>query len=339
VGGAAVAGAGRVTTGRLHAAYRERGADLPFGDPARDHGAPMEGYYWRIVAGEAVLVILCGVGRGARGRWGLVALASDPGAHVRYATTAPAVGSPTGFGVRAGKILDGSLERVRLRLGDEDWLDLRLRARLIWPRGAFGALGVANIVPGLAQYWHPILLDGTASGEGCVAGRPLRLDEATVYAEKNWGPGFAGRWWWGQASAFPEEGLGVAFAGGALPRVGATPSAVVLWRGGQVHRFVPPFARSRVALGERRWRVRTSSPRYRLEIDGEATSVGHVLPVPEPGEPHVEMRSEQVLTGRLAVRLSRGGRTLIDSVSPLAGLEQGRPASGARRSPPAAPQP
>jgi tocopherol cyclase len=323
----------------LHAAYRERGADLPFGDPGRDHGAPIEGYYWRIVAGEAVLVVLCGVGRGPRGRWGLVALASEPGAYVRYATTAPAAGSPTGFGVRAGKVLEGSLERVRLRLGDEDWLDLRLTARLAWPRGAFGALGVANLVPGLAQYWHPVLLDGAASGEGCVAGRPLRLDEATVYAEKNWGPGFAGRWWWGQASTFPEEGLGVAFAGGALPRLGATPSAVVLWRGGQVHRFAPPLARSRVALGERRWRVRTSSPRYRLEIDGQATSSPHVLPVPEPGEPHVEMRSEQVLAGRLAVRLSRGGRTLIDSVSPLAGLEQGRPASGARRSPPAAPQP
>jgi hypothetical protein len=210
---------------------------------------------------------------------------------------------------------------------------------LTWPRGAFGALGAAHVVPGLAQYWHPVLLDGAASGEGCVAGRPLRLDGATVYAEKNWGPGFAGRWWWGQASAFPEDGLGVAFAGGALPRLGATPSAVVLWRGGQVHRFAPPLARSRVALGERRWRVRTTSPRYRLEIEGRATNSGHLLPVPEPGEPYVEMRSEQVLAGRLALTLSRGGRTLIDSVSPLAGLEQGRPASGARRSPPSAPQP
>ena len=194
----------------LHAAYRERGADLPFGDPGRDHGARMEGYYWRIVAGETVLVVLCGVGRGADGRWGLVALASHPGTHVRYATAAPAATSPTRFGVRAGEVLDGSLERLRLRLGGEDWLELRLRARLTWPRGAFGALGAAHVVPGLAQYWHPVLLDGAASGEGCVAGRPLRLDEATVYAEKNWGPGFAGRWWWGQASAFPEEGLGVA---------------------------------------------------------------------------------------------------------------------------------
>jgi tocopherol cyclase len=324
---------------RLYAAYRERGADLPFGDPGRDHCAGMEGYYWRIVAPQAVIVVLCGVGRGAAGRWGLVALASHPGTHVRYATAAPVVTPSTGFGVRAGEVLDGSLERLRLRLGDEDWLELRLSVRLAWPRGALGALGAAHVVPGLAQYWHPVLLDGAASGEGCVAGRPLRLDDATVYAEKNWGPGFAGRWWWGQASAFPEEGLGVAFAGGALPRLGATPSAVVLWRDGQVHRFAPPLARSRVALGEGRWRLRTSSPRHCLEIDGQATSPGHVLPVPEPGEPRVEMRSEQVLAGRLALRLSRGGRTLIDSVSPMAGLEQGRPASGEGRPPPAPPRP
>ena len=171
-----------------------------------------------------------------------------------------------------------------------------------------------------------------------MAGRPLRLDEATVYAEKNWGPGFAGRWWWGQASAFPEEGLGVAFAGGALPRLGASPSAVVLWRGGQVHRFAPPLARSRVALGTPLAGANQFAPippRDRWPGD----EPGHVLPVPEPGEPHVEMRSEQVLAGRLAVRLSRGGRTLIDSVSPQAGLEQGHRASGARRSPPAAPRP
>ena len=99
----------------------------------------MEGYYWRIVAAETVIVVLCGVGRGADGRWGLVALASHPGTHVRHVAAAPAVASPTRFGVRAGEVLDGSLERLRLRLGDEDWLELRLSACLTWPRGAFGA--------------------------------------------------------------------------------------------------------------------------------------------------------------------------------------------------------
>jgi len=29
-------------------AYRRSGADPPFGDPARAHGVPFEGYFWRI---------------------------------------------------------------------------------------------------------------------------------------------------------------------------------------------------------------------------------------------------------------------------------------------------
>lgn len=325
---------------RLLDAYRRSGADLPFGDPARAHGSAMEGYYWRVVDGSAgaVIVVLCGVCQGPEGPWATVALAAHPGGFVRHTVVAPAAAFPDRFGVSAAGTLHGSAEGFHAHLGDDAWVDVRLRSQLLWPRPVFGALGAAHAVPGLEQYWHPVVVDARVEGQANIGGVSRRLDGATVYAEKNWGPGFAGRWWWGQASAFPEEGLGVAFAGGAVPRLGATPSAVVLWRGGQVQRFAPPVAPSWVALGERRWRVRTSSPRYRLEIDGEATTSGHVLPVPEPGEPHVEMRSEQVLAGRLALRLSRGGRTLIDSVSPLAGLELGRPA-GAPRSPPAAPRP
>lgn len=308
----------------LHAAYRRLGADLPFDDPALDHSAGLEGYYWRVVAGDTVLVVLCGVGKGAGGRWALVALAAHPGAYVRHATVAPATGSDAEFGARAADVLDGSATHLRMRLSAEDWVDLRLRPRLQWPRRAFGALGPAHVLPGLRQYWQPVVLDGSASGDAVVGGRELRLDDATVYAEKNWGPGFAGRWWWGQASGFPEQGVGVAFAGGALPRLGASPTAVVVWRDGEVQRFTPPLARAFVALGNERWRLRARSPRYRIEIEGAAAGwVPHVLPVPEPGEPGFQMRSRQLLAGRLGLRLTRAGRTIIDSVSPLAGLEQG----------------
>ena len=323
-------------------AYRSTGADPPFGDPARAHGTAMEGYYWRVVDAEArsVIMVLCGVCRGAGEPWAAVALAAHPGGFTRHALVAPAAAEPSCFGAVAGDILRGSADGLRVRLGEDAWVDLRLRSPLLWPGRVFGALGPAQVVPGLGQYWHPVVLAARADGEACLGGVRLRLDGATAYAEKNWGPGFAGRWWWGQSSAFPEEGLGVAFAGGALPRLGATPTAVVLWHGGQVHRFAPPLARSQVALGELRWRVRTRSARYRLEIEGEAAgSCPHVLPVPVPGAPKIEMRSEQLLAGRLALRLSRGRRTLIDSVSLLAGLEQGRPAGGARQSPKAAPRP
>jgi hypothetical protein len=76
------------------------------------------------------------------------------------------------------------------------------------------------------------------------------------------------------------------------------------------------------------------SPRYRLELDGEtAGETPHRLPVPDVWERRVEMRSQQVLAGRLHLRVDRGRHMLIDAVSPLAGLELGEP-SRERGSPP-----
>jgi hypothetical protein len=183
-------------------------------------------------------------------------------------------------------------------------------------------------VPGLAQYWQPVLLAGEVEGEACLGGRRLRLDGARVYAEKNWGPGFAGRWWWGQADAFPDSDVGVAFAGGRLPMLGVSlsPTSVVLRMGGQVLRFVPPFARVRVSVGSHGWRVQVRGPRHRLELEGEADGEApHRLPVPNVDTRRVDFRSQQLLAGRLRLRVHRGRRMLFDAVSPLAGLEVGNP--------------
>ena len=293
----------------------------------------MEGYYWRIVDAEheRVFVALCGVCQGPDGRWALVALAAYPGGLVGHALAEPAAGEAHRFGVAAGDLLHGSLDRLSLQLDDANWIDVALRPRVPWPRQSFGALGFAHVVPGLTQYWHPVLLDAEVMGEACVAGRRMRLDGARAYAEKNWGPGFAGRWWWGQAAAFPHSELGVAFAGGRLPLLGASPapSAVVVRLGRRVLSFRPPLARTRVRVGGGHWRLETSSPRYRLEIEGEAGEAEtHLLPVPELGAPRVEMRSRQALAGRVRLRLSRGRHLLIEAVSPLAGLELGQPPLG-----------
>ncbi len=289
----------------------------------------MEGYYWRLVDSEQsrVLVVLCGVCRGPSGRWALVCLAAHPGAVVRHAITSPAAGDPRRFGLRAGALLDGSVHQLRLHLDAHNWVAAELRPVMAWPRRAFGALGAAHLVPGLAQYWHPVLLDAEVSGEASVAGQRISLDGARAYAEKNWGPGFAGRWWWGQAGAFPGGELGVAFAGGRLPLLGADPgpTAVVARIGGRVLALRPPFARARVSVGRLGWRVRMRSARYALELEGDADgNLPHTLPVPEPGPPHVEMRSRQLLAGGISLRLRQGSRTIIDAHSPLAGLELGR---------------
>lgn len=317
---------------RLLAAYRNTGADPPFADPALAHGTALEGYYWRVVDAEAgaVVVVLCGICRARDGPWATVAIASHPGGFTRYAMVAPAVGETSTFGAWAADILHGSAARLSVRLGEDAWVELRLRSALLWPRRAFGALGPAQVLPGIGQYWHPVVLAARADGEACLGGARLRLAGATAYAEKNWGPGFAGHWWWGHADAFPGGETTVAFAGGRIALGGrvVSPTAVVVRFGARILRLAPPLASVRAGATARAWKVRARSPRHAVEIEGEPSdSPPHLLPVPEVAERRVNMRSTQYLAGLMSLRVRRGRRTLFDDESPLAGLERGVPAS------------
>jgi tocopherol cyclase len=324
--------------GRLLDAYRSTGADPPFGDPARAHGTAMEGYYWRVVdaAAGSVLVALCGVCRGVGEPWAVVALAAHPGGFTRHALVSPGGAEPGGFGAVAGDILRGSADGLSVRLGEDAWVELRLRSALLWPGRVFGALGPAQLMPGLAQYWHPVVLAAKADGEASLGGVRLRFESATAYAEKNWGPGFAGHWWWGHADAFEAGDATVAFAGGRvrLARRVFSPTAVVVRLGTQVVRFAPPLASARAAATPNAWRVRTRTLRHTVEIEGEASgSAPHLLPVPDVAAGRVDLRSTQHLAGRLRLRVCRGRHTHFQGESPLAGLELGAPAGGFSGSP------
>ena len=318
--------------GRLLNAYRRSGADLPFGDPGRAHGSAMEGYYWRVVDASAgsVIVLLCGVCQGPEGPWATVAFAAHPGGFVRHEVIAPAAGRRGGFGVQAAGAVHGSTEGLQARLADDTWIELGVRSPVLWPRPVFGALGPAHAIPGLGQYWHPVVLAARVEGQACVGGLPVSLDGATAYVEKNWGPRFAGHWWWGHADAFPGSDATVAFAGGRLAVAGQVvpPTAVVVRLGTQVLRFAPPWARMRVGATDRTWAIRARSPRHRVEIEGDAGDVApHVLPVPDVASGRVDMRSRQYLAARLRLRVSRGTRTVFEGESRLAGLERGVPAA------------
>jgi tocopherol cyclase len=290
----------------------------------------MEGYYWRIVDASAgsVIVLLCGVCQGPEGPWAAVAVAAHPGGFVRHAVIAPAAGRQGCFGVRAAERVHGSAEGLRARLGDDTWIELRTRSPVLWPRRAFGALGPAHAVPGLGQYWHPVVLAARAEGQACIGGMPVRLDGATAYAEKNWGPRFAGHWWWGHAGAFPGSDATVAFAGGRLAVAGrmVSPTAVVVRVGTRVLRFTPPLACVRARATDRTWALRARSPRHGVEIEGEAGETApHLLPVPDVASGRIDMRSRQYLAGRLRLRVTRGARTVFEGESALAGLERGAP--------------
>ena len=293
-----------------------RGADWPWQGPGRDHGAAMEGYYWRFAdpARRRAVIALCGVCKARDGgRWAVVALAGEPGGLVRSVVVPAATARADAFGVRAGSALAGTLDELRVDLGAGAWL----QARLTEPRGWHGrALGPAHLVPGLPQYWAPLVLGARVEGEARIGGTTFPLGGARAYVEKNWGPAFPGDWWWGQAFADGDDDVCVSFAGGEV--LGARASAVVV-------RFGDEVVRAPLAL-VRDWTLRGRAGRHTVVVRGAADGADPVeLPVPVPAERRVEDRSRQWLAGRLAVTVRRGRREVLRAESTLAGLERGAP--------------
>ena len=258
-----------------------------------------------------MVVALCSVCRDARGSWGMATLAAHPGGFARTTVTPTAAGDPDAFGVRLDGTLRGDAAGVELDLGPDARLEARLHDAVRWPRRPFGALGLAHAVPGLPQYWHPVVLAAGVSGSVRAGELVLPLDGAVAYVEKNWGRGFPGRWWWGQAATFPDPEVGLAFAGGHLPLPGAdvAPTAVVVRLGARRLALSPPLHRTRASLADGAWRLATRGPRYRVDIEGDAAgSVAHALDVPVPGERRTADGARQHLAGRIDLTVRAGRR-------------------------------
>jgi hypothetical protein len=333
---------GRSVPSRLHDAYRRTGADLPFEDSRRAHGVAMEGYYWRLsdpVSGRCI-VALCGVCRAGRpsGRggppgalaaettWAVVALAGHPGGYVRWRNAAFAVAEPDALGAAAWEqegapVLRGSDRRIAVDLGPDARLEATLEGRVGWPL-RLSAVGLAQAVPGLPQYWQPAVLGARARGEAVLGGERVVIDGWDAYVEKNWGGTFPAEWWWGQAAL--GDGAMAAFAGGRLAGPLAA-SAVVVRAGGSVARFAPPAALVTATAGGGEWRLRGRTPRWSVAVEGDASSAPHLLPVPVPAERRAVMRSEHHLAGTMRVVLRRGRRVVLRASSDVAGLEHGTP--------------
>jgi hypothetical protein len=319
------------------AAYRRTGADPPFGDPRGYHGVGMEGHFWRITQRRTgtVVVAIVAVSRDDVGQpWAMASLAAHPGGIVRSATLPAAWAAPRGLALRAGDAAVGGAGRevvaadersLRLVVGDDARLDVAFSEPQLWPRRAFGALGPAQVIPGLSQYWHPWLLRARVSGVARVGDDELDLDGGVAYAEKNWGAGGMPRsWWWGQAHGFDRADVGVAFAGGraGIGPVRATATALVAFVGDDVHTVVRPLRPLRVDVDARGWRLAGGGVEVEAHADGVAP---HLLPVPVPRERRrLDDWAPQHLTGTLHLRVRRRGRTVYEGTSHLAGLEHGR---------------
>jgi tocopherol cyclase len=311
------------------AAYRRTGADPPFGDPRGYHGVGMEGHFWRIThaASGTVVVAIVAISRDAGGRpWAMASLAAHPGGAVRSATLAQAWAAPRGLELRSGDAVAADERSLRLDLAADAHLEVTFaEPRALWPRRAFGALGPAQMVPGLSQYWHPWLLHAPVTGSARIGDADLALDGAVAYAEKNWGAGgMPPTWWWGQAHGFDRPDACVAFAGGraGLGPARVTAGALVVALGGDVRTVVRPLRPLRVAVDDDGWRLAGGG----IEVEGHAGDAApHLLPVPVPHERRrLDDWAPQHLAGTLRLRVRRRGRTLYEGTSQLAGLERGR---------------
>jgi hypothetical protein len=317
--------------------YRATGADGPFGDLRRAHGVGMEGYFWRITDVEAgrVIVALCGVSRAADGVWATVALAEHPSGFTRQLDVSTAGADRTKLGVWAGeRAFRARADRVRVELGLDAQLDIRLRDRHDWPASQpLGGSGAAHLIPGLGQYWHPHLLGGRVDGTAVIGEQVIDLRGAEVYAEKNWGRGgFPGSWHWGQAQAFERPDVCVAFAGGdvQIGPVTLQATALVVRLGGRLIRLGNPVLAPVTAEADgERWALHGRGPRWSVELAGGAPrAAAHRLGIPLPAERRSVPAALEHLAGTVQLVVRQRGRVYFAGESRLAGLEIGAPPAG-----------
>jgi len=319
---------------RLLDRYRATGADLPFGDQLRSHpGVRMEGYFWRFTAppGDGrVLIALCGINQADDGSWSTLGLASHPNGFLRAIEHPEAEAGTAGLGAFAGSGFSGTADSLRVDLGDDARLDVRVSAPVPWSRRSVGGSSWFQSVPALNQYWHPWLLGGVATGRASVGHEEWQLHGWQVYAEKNWGRGgFPDSWWWGQAQGFAERDVCVAFAGGGIksgPFSTEVTAVVIRLPGGRLLRLGNPGTSPVAAtITDERWSLRGRSLRWRVEVEGTAPrGDSHILPVPLPRERRNVAGALEHLGGAMRVTVtSRDGEVVWSGESQSAALEHG----------------
>ncbi len=319
--------------GPLLRAIRASGADPWAGDPAAAHpGVALESWSWRLVDRDARRVVLVAATRcrDAGGKnWGSVvvaALGPRGGRVIRERSVERVTASASRLAVDFGPgVLRAGDDGLTVDLGPDLRLDAAWEQPWRWPR-RLGGLGLGHAVPGLTQYWHPHLLGARVRGTARLgSSRPVPLDGAVAYGEKNWGRGGTPRaWWWGQAVL--EEKVLLAFAGGVLDAgpLRASATALAVRAGDELAALAQPFALVDARVDPGAWRIDAASATgWRVRVRGSAAGAPFDLPVPVVGTRGLAAHSHQHFDGELSLELRRGRRLVFRGSTALAGLERG----------------
>ena len=312
--------------------YRSSGADLPFGSLTSSHGVAMEGYFWRFTdpVASRVVTALIGVQRSSSGPWALVGVGAHPGRFWRQGILMDAQARQDGPGARAGSLFFGDDRRIVVDLAPDARLDVTLSDLARWPRTRpFGGSSWFQMIPGLNQYWHPWLLGGRATGTATIGAETWQLNDAQVYAEKNWGSdGFPISWWWGQAQGFAERDACVAFAGGEVSagpfRTKVTAVVVRLPDETLLRLGNPGTSPVQATITDDTWLLTGRTGYWQVELEGHAQlAEALVLPVPLVEERRAAPGALEHLGAAMHVRVHHRRRLIWEGTSRLAGLEHG----------------
>ena len=238
--------------------------------------------------------------------------------------------TPTARDCASGTSFARMLRRCDADLGPGARVQATFERPVRWPRRACGAMGPAQAVPGLSQYWHPHLLGAAVRGERARRRRDQRPRRARAPTPRRTGA----------RAGCPTRG------GGARPtassaRTSASPSPAGRARLGppadhrrrrssspSAARCCGSCARSAAARHRRRPRLAPARPHGAPRGRGRGPRRRRAAPAPGARAARASraarLRRPSTSPATLRVRVRRRGRTVLDETSALAGLERGR---------------
>lgn len=180
-------------------------------------------------------------------------------------------------------------------------------------------------------YWYPAQAGARMSGTINYRGKVHTLNGAPAYQDRNWGRSFPKWWTWLVSNNFKGAPGTVLAAGGGQPRIypGVSPVQTVtigLRHQGREYLFRPTTGDIvKIDVNFGKWEVRARNKRgERLEISAFAPRDKFLLLKFMTPQGRV-FNDYEALTGRMSVKLYKGGGLLADLETEDAGIEYGSP--------------
>jgi len=209
--------------------------------------------------------------------------------------------------------------------------DLRLQPEIGWGGDLMTARqystgGWLAAFPVFEPHYQVLISRGVASGTIQLISLKGRdevhtFQNATIYLEKNWGASFPSRWWWTQANTFPLVDLCVTATGARrkLPLTNEEEEVALValhWN----KEFLPfPNVEWTVRWG--RWQVEGHYEDYKVTLTGLCSDEG--MPIRCPTATGMKETAIETYRGRLAVKLYKRGKLVLDTSTTNACLEIG----------------